>query len=350
MNGLQSEVVQRQRRPPPRPPGILALLPETLTYYPYAESNNVGRNNRHKKKRDGNSKRCHQTSNTAGEVISNNNTARSDDNRSIKEGGSSKRKQHNSIITIEEFGCRTEIIPDHSLHLTNNNTDDDTINKNGFTLFFFVDSNNRQSLNAIPIVSRWYHYVLLNCHGISDDDDNIIQEEECRSSSANRIIFVPNQPSSHEINLHNSNSDSILQASINASSATAGLAIKGHVTISILQHTGFYHLPFLHKSRLPLLHLLGVTRVPSIIVVSNATGRVVTRYGWEAIEREGGPGGLLERWIDMSRLARKKDDDDNNNDETSNNTTNCFDSKVLSDWKCGKSGLPLWWHVFSFIL
>jgi hypothetical protein len=98
-----------------------------------------------------------------------------------------------------------------------------------------------------------------------------------------------------------------------------------------------------------LLHLLGVTRVPSIIVVSNATGRVVTRYGWEAIEREGGPGGLLERWIDMSRLARKKDDDDDH-DETSNLSMNCFESKVLSDWKCGKSGLPLWWHVLSFIL
>lgn len=352
MNSQQSEVVQRQRRPP-RPPGILALLPETLTYYPYADSNDVGRSNRHKKRGGGNNnKRCHQTSKTADEVvISNNNIANSDDNSRTKEGNSStnQRKQQNSIITIEEFGCRTEIIPDHSLHLTNNTDDGNTINKNGFTLFFFVDSNNRQSLNAIPIVSRWYHYVLSNGgRSISDDDDNIIQEE-CRSSSGNRIICVPNQPSSHEINIHNSNTDSILQASINASSATGGSATKG-VTISILQHTGFYHLPFLHKSRLPLLHLLAVTRVPSIIVVSNATGRVVTRYGWEAIEREGGPGGLLERWIDMSRLARKKDDDDNDDDETSNHAINCFESKVLSDWKCGKSGLPLWWHVLSFIL
>jgi hypothetical protein len=347
----QSEVVQRQQRPP-RPPGILTLLPEALTYYPYADSNDVGRNNRHKKRGGNNNKRCHQTSNTADEaVISNNNIARSDDNNSTKEENKSTNqgKQQNSIITIEEFGCRTEIIPDHSLHLTINTDDGNTINKNGFTLFFFVDSNNRQSLNAIPIVSRWYHYVLSNGgHSISDDDDNIIQEEY-RSSSGNRIIFVPNQPSSHEINLHNSNTDSILQASINASSGTGGSATKGHVTISIIQHTGFYHLPFLHKSRLPLLHLLGVTRVPSIIVVSNATGRVVTRYGWEAIEREGGPGGLLERWIDMSRLARKKDDDDDH-DETSNLSMNCFESKVLSDWKCGKSGLPLWWHVLSFIL
>jgi hypothetical protein len=285
-----SEQATRRRRPP----GILAALPETLTYYPYRDEDDGGRQHLHKKR------------------------------------GGKRQNVSEQIITIEEFGCRTELIPEKPLALIK--SDNSTINKNGFTLFFFVDSNNRQSLNAIPIVSKWCNYAL-KCGDSETNDGN-------DGMSDSRVICIPNQPSPHEINVHNSNTDSILQASINAS-ATTGSATRGHV-LSLLQNTGFYHLPFLHKSRLPLLHLLGATRVPSVIVVSNATGRIVTRYGWEAIQREGGPGGLLDSWIDSSCVANKKGDE--------NNESASFESYIVSEWKCGRSGLPLWWHIISFIL
>ncbi len=281
-----------------RPPGILTVLPETLTYYPYRDDDGGERQNLHKRR------------------------------------GRKRQNDSEQIIAIEEFGCQTELIPDKSLGLIS--ADKAINNKSGFTLFFFCDSNNRQSLNSIPIISKWCYYAL-NC-GDSDTKNN--GNGDGIPSDTSRVIFIPNQPSPHEINVHSSTIDPISQASINATSTT-GSATRGHV-LSILKGTGFYHLPFLHKSRLPLLHLLGATRVPSVIVVSNATGRIVTRYGWEAIEREGGPGGLLERWIDRSFVANKKAD---GNDESA-----CFESNVCSEWKLGKSGLPLWWHIVSFIL
>lgn len=288
---------QSEQAKPRRPPGILTVLPESLTFYPYRDDDDGGRQYLHK-----------------------------------RSGRKRQKNDSEQIISIEEFGCRNEFVPDKSLGLIS--ADKAINNKSGFTLFFLCDSNNRQSLNSIPIISKWCYYAL-NCGGrdTNGNSDGI--------SSDSRVICIPNQPSPHEINIHNSTIDPISQASITATSTT-GSATRGHV-LSILKGTGFYHLPFLHKSRLPLLHLLGATRVPSVIVVSNATGRIVTRYGWEAIEREGGPGGLLERWIDSSFVANKKGDD--GNDESA-----CFESNVCSEWKLGKSGLPLWWHIVSFIL
>jgi len=287
---------QSEQAMPRRPPGILTVLPETLTYYPYRDDVG-GRQYLHKWR-----------------------------------GRKRQNNGNEQIITIEEFGCQTELIPDKPLGLIS--ADKAINNKNGFTLFFFCDSNNRQSLSSIPIISKWCYYAL-NCGGsdIENDGDEL-------PSSDSRVICIPNQLSPHEIHVHNSTTDSMSQTSINAT-ATTGSATKGHV-LSILKGTGFYHLPFLHKSRLPLLHLLGVTRVPSVIVVSNATGRIVTRYGWEAIEREGGPGGLLERWIDSSFVASKKGD--------GNDNSACFESNIVNEWKLDRSGLPLWWHIFSFIL
>ena len=128
---MSSQAEQATRRPP----GILAVLKETLTYYPYRNSD--GKRQQHVHKRRG-----------------------------------GKRQSEQNIITIEEFGCRTELIPDKPLGLINA---DNTINKNGFSLFFFVDSNNRQSLKAIPIVSKWCNYAL-NCSDsddINNSDDNI---------------------------------------------------------------------------------------------------------------------------------------------------------------------------------
>ena len=111
----------------------------------------------------------------------------------------------------------------------------------------------------------------------------------------------------------------------------------------MLHNTGFYELPFDHASRLTLLHLMNATRVPSIIVVRNNNGRIITHLGWEAIEREGMDGGSLDLWIERNAFDVKK------GMELSNNGTNDFESRVVEEWRKGRSGLPCWWHVLSFI-
>ena len=133
-------------------------------------------------------------------------------------------------------------------------------------------------------------------------------------------------------------SDPIMQANIN-SSLTSTIS-KQQQGMSMLENTGFYHLPFLHPKRLPLLHLLGANRVPSIIVVSHETGKIITRYGWEAIEQEVSK---LDQYIESNWIENKKEKGE---DPISNN----FESQVVQAWVEGKSGLPRWWTLFGWIL
>ncbi|KAL7529843.1 hypothetical protein ACHAWF_003130 [Thalassiosira exigua] len=194
----------------------------------------------------------------------------------------------------------------------------------GFTLFFFVDSTNRQSLLAIPLVSQWFHYTLQDCKD--------------EGGMGSRIICIPNHPSPREISLHNSISDPILQATINSS--TTSIARQ---QTSTMNGSGFYHLPFLHPRRASLVHILGVSRVPCVIVVRNSDGRIVTRYGWEAIERDGGK---MKLWAQSELMEQKKKCDKDNDDESSSR----FQSDVIKAWIEGKSGLPFWWHLLTWIL
>lgn len=63
----------------------------------------------------------------------------------------------------------------------------------------------------------------------------------------------------------------------------------------LLQGTGFYNLPWLHPNRSALLMLLGVTQIPTVVVVNNQDGRRITDQGLAAIEKND-PTELLERW------------------------------------------------------
>ena len=258
-------------------PGILRLLPETLPFYPYSQ--------------------------TTGDPL-----------RLLKKRG---RKQE------QEDGEST----DHKTNITNRplqsiSGDNDS---STYTLFFFVDSTNRQSLLAIPKVSQWFHHALDN--GEDEYNNN-------HHRSGNRVICIPNHTLPNEINLSNSTSDPIMQAAINSSLSSS----VSKQQMSMLLNSGFYHLPFIHPKRVPLLHMLGANRVPSIIVVSNKTGRIITRYGWEAIERECTK---LEEYIKSEWTGNKKD---------THEDTTTFESHVVNDWSEGKSGLPLWWRLLSWIM
>ena len=280
-----SDAMSEQPAPSPRrAPGILRLLPPTLPFYPYRP--------------------VHDT------------------NRRVREGKKRQRHDHDAekARAIEGGeGGESSFVLDQPLCGAGIATATDA----GFTLFFFVDSTNRQSLRAIPSVSRWFHHALSG-----------------REGGNNRIVCIPNQPSPGEINLRDSHSDPLVQASVNSSMAPRQ---QSH---SMLSDTGFYHLPFLDPKRLPLLHLLGATRVPCVIVVGNGNGRIVTRYGWEAIQREENK---LEQWIESSWVENKKHDggvgcDD---DGVGEGSMHCFDSMVVRDWSNGKSGMP-WWFALAF--
>ena len=195
-------------------------------------------------------------------------------------------------------GATDNFITDEPIYPSN--TDDDS-----FTLFLFVDGANRQSLLAISVVSKWFQYALKN----RGDIDGSSRQQNSKSHSGSRVICIPNHSTEN-----NRNS-------------------------SMLHNTGFYELPFDHASRLTLLHLMNATRVPSIVVVRNNTGRIITHLGWEAIEREGMDGGPLDVWIKRNAFDVKKGMEllDYND----------FDSRVVGEWRKGRSGLPCWWHVLS---
>ena len=83
--------------------------------------------------------------------------------------------------------------------------------------------------------------------------------------------------------------------------------------------------------------------MPSVVVVGNADGRIVTRHGWEAIGRELGG---LEEWIDRDSLESKKCD----GGDEGGSSGRRFESDVVGEWGNGNSGLPLYWHLLSWIL
>jgi len=299
---LEDSHGETEQQPPPsqprrRAPGLLRLLPETLPFYSYDSC---------QKQKNG----CHLRTNSR-----------------------RRRDSYQGRVpsNAEDLADRDEInvIPIHPLQNIKSCGQNSTENGAEFTLFFFVDSTNRQSLLAMPKVSCWFH--------------NVLEDGRDESTGNNRVICIPNHPSPNEISFRDSNSDPIIQASINSSVTS----IAKQQIMPMLRGSGFYHLPYLHARRLPLLHLLGATRVPSIIVVSNDTGRIVTRYGWEAIDRDGSK---LDQWMDRIWIENKKADGDKLSQEKGEDFTSHFESLVVKEWSNGKSGLPFWWHLLSWII
>jgi len=245
-------------------PGILAALPKSLPFHPYCD--------------DYKGHQRHQYMN--------------------KNHGRRRGRTKTERFEGQETGISIQALQDAPIYQSTKYLRDG----GSFTLFFFVDCTNRQSLLAISLVSKWFQYSL-NEH-----------------NSCNKVICIPNHPT------------------------------QSHGG-SILTNTGFYELPFHHSSRLHLLHLLNARRVPSIIVVQNKNGRVITSWGWEAIEKEGYDGGRLDQWIDKNSLDAKKGliFSEDRDLPLNGNSSDTFNSHVVEDWKKGRSGLPCWWHLLHFV-
>lgn len=291
--------------------GLLRLLPDNLPFYPYhnngrRHSNNVNNTRRRQRRK----KKLHERDDEIGLVE----TIIIDDNDN---GGCIPNQQLNqSRIVI------------------------------GFTLFFFVDATNIQSLNAISKVSYWFRVVFSN----RQQGGN----ERVGTTNDSRVICITNYPSVEDMeeDIIGHEEDTVTICHIHTSS-------KAIARCPLLTNSGFFHLPFHHDKRQALLHLLGVTRAPSIVVVNNNDGRIVTRYGWEAIDREFD---TLTNWVDCNLITCKKHDDDDDGGcekdseavavgSLSHSSTELrFDSNVVLEWEKGNSGLPLSWHLLSWII
>jgi hypothetical protein len=275
VNNMNHEQLNQRRLP-----GILAALPASLPFHPYSNDYSGHQRHQHMYK--------HQRRRRRG---------RAELERHEDPGAGLLDEP---ILSTD---CASSMIPDMNLYPSIPNA------RNGetFTLFFFVDCTNRQSLLAISVVSKWFQYALN-------------KKDTAQNQSGNIVICIPNHPKSAQ-------------------------------NESILLHSGFYELPFHHPKRLVLLHLLNASRVPSILVVENSNGKILTQFGWEAIEREGYDGGKLDNWIERQLLERKKCWDDSSCDGTDDNnrtSSRLFDSQVVKAWRRGRSGLPCWWHLLSW--
>jgi hypothetical protein len=291
-------------------PGLLRILPDSLPFYPYCQTDNLP-------------SRKH----------------------------SSSRKQ--KIMYDEECRGNTPLYADDnaiSKPLHNNTSTIPT--RGSFTLFFFVDYTNRQSLGALPAVSSWFQ------HSFPTSTNDGTYGFLSNDITENRVICIPNHPLPFEIEFHEPSSDSVIQANIDTSSTTMTVTetqSSQKMLHPMLINTGFYHLPFHHPKRLALLRLLNATRVPSIIVVDNCSGRIVTQYGWEAVERE--YSGKLKKWTDgnngyVGRQFSQNSmyDDECGDKEGCFSACQYFHSQVVEDWRMGKSGLPFHWYLLSWIL
>jgi len=52
----------------------------------------------------------------------------------------------------------------------------------------------------------------------------------------------------------------------------------------LIAHTSLWHMGFDHANRLAIIRILSVSVVPSLIIVNNETGEIITTWGMEAIE------------------------------------------------------------------
>ena len=305
-----------------RLPGVLRILPETLPFYPYCQASSLPSRGQYlnpRKQKKYHSEECLTPPLYADENPSSNSHCNIGGGRVIA-----------------------------NMPLQNNTPTTPTNNSNckavSFTLFFFADSTNRHSLSAVPAVSSWFQHAL---YGSTNDDTGGSNDNNSNNNNninENRVICIPNNPLPFEINVvHDPSSDPMIHATIHSETETKSSQIMLH---PMLIHTGFYHIQFHHPKRLPLIRLLNATRVPSIIVVNNCNGRIVTQYGWEAVERE--YLGKLKQGIDYGNKGWVGNR--NPTDEVINEDNLNFESQVVDDWRKGKSGLPVYWHWLSWIL
>lgn len=143
-----------------------------------------------------------------------------------------------------------------------------------FTLIYFCDSTCRNSLRFAHILVTFIQI----CNNIETHLDK----------KPVQLICVPNDESSYPSRLYDGPFDNL---------------------------SNFWHLGFNYHNRLPLIYLLSVTKVPTLIIVDNQTGNIVTDKGISVVESY-----------------------DNRNYEN-----------LINSWRDGKSGLGYFGNIIAIV-
>jgi len=123
--------------------------------------------------------------------------------------------------------------------------------KSEFTLLWFCDSHCRNSLRFAKILGT---FLKSSCMRMNNDHDTSNPLRPCQ------CIVIPN--------------DNIDE----------GTGYKNFLFAELADNTDFWHMGFDHSSRLSIIRLLSISVVPTLVVINNTSGRLVTRWGMEAIE------------------------------------------------------------------
>jgi len=172
-----------------------------------------------------------------------------------------------------------------------------------FTLLFFCDFDCRNSIRFVPILAEF----LKNCsnavgqtpHRVDDDKDDggnggndsvispsLEQDTSSLSMPYCRLICIPN----NEIPTDNMTPDNVYHNYPNDE-------MMGFFPYLISQ-TEFWHLGYDHANRLGIIRLLAVSVVPTLAIIDNKSGKMITNRGMEAIEynQQCSPSIVVDAW------------------------------------------------------
>jgi len=146
-----------------------------------------------------------------------------------------------------------------------------------FTLLYFCDFNCVNSRRFTFILAEFLKNLNSQINKVVSDEGKNDGNNDIDKSSICQLVCVPN--------------DHIRYCS--------GTDVEYASIMSHLQsETEFWHLGFDHNNRLAIITLLCVTRVPTLIVIENRTGKVVSYKGMESVEWNSGGDSLdvIEKW------------------------------------------------------
>mmetsp|Transcript_3872 Transcript_3872/g.7428 ORF Transcript_3872/g.7428 Transcript_3872/m.7428 type:complete len:339 (+) Transcript_3872:327-1343(+) len=210
--------------------------------------------------------------------------------------------------------------------------------KNGFTLLFFCEMNCKNSQRFTLVLGSFLKTVqsmaMENC---KNDQECIklqlicIPNDDLELSSLLPTILGRTEGVQHDVvdtENHqptvNDHGDDVLQQQQQQQQRTK-------VTANILTHLmsccEFWHMGYDHINRLSMIRMLSVSVVPTLIVIDNDSGRVVTMRGMEAVEYA----------CSVSDMEQQQ--------EQQQRQEQC--EKLLEEWKQGKSGIPWMYSVVN---
>lgn len=137
-----------------------------------------------------------------------------------------------------------------------------------FTLVFFCDLHCRNSQRFTLVLSKFMKTILKNHDDITPCQLICITNDDLPDSCS----------------------------SFNNGSSLNGSSLDESIITHLSSETEFWHLGHDHINRLAIIRMLAVSHVPSLIVIDNETGKVLTLWGMEAIETSRTSKDLLDQW------------------------------------------------------